>query len=1120
MKTTLFVRNFVWATLLLFGALFTNRTHAADVTNVLGRTGFEEATAGQNSFAGSVTELSFSTLYATNAGVAATPNDTLGQVAAAAIPGNDGPSTASLADANARKTGTKYYVSANRTITRQTEVTFGNVTISGYTNRTISVKVFLGGTVAGNDYEGSGTTLDFVKGVLTFSDATTQILYDSQTTAIDLDTLPFGLLKTNYATLTFSIPDGVTATSVSLKLTSTGNSSQAAESIAYDEIIFAGVSPIAPPLSVTLTSPANGSSANVPAVINLTASANPGSGATVSRVAYYYTNSGSTTFVGSSAAGTTYPVSTASLGLGSYGFFAIVTNSLGATANSLTHVVSLVSPLASLTFLQQPSAQLIGEVIAPEVQVGATNSLGAAVTGLPVTLSLTGGGALGGTVTQNTDGSGIAHFANLTVSTAGAKTLVATNTGSGISGTSASFTITNPPAISVGVGGSGVLTFTTLPPVSQWSTFSNPGAANATRTDAEWTALVNVNAASGITTVLGSQTAAASSGNAYWRSDIGRIATQPTGNAGTLLMATLQNDSGATINLLNVAYEMAETVTLNANEIHRGHRVYYSLTGLASSWNFAGSVTNLALSTNNVSFNLAALGWTAGSPLYIIWADENGVSPDGDWSIDNISFTATAAAASLVFQQQPSEARTGFIIAPEVQVKALDGGANAVSNASVTLSLVGAGTLGGTVTAITDTGGIAHFANLTVSAAGVGNTLVATNLAGAVGVSSTAFNITNPPALTSIAFQVQPSDTLVYGAITPAVTVLAVDENSNPSPGVPITVSLVGVGALGGTLTQTTDGSGVATFNNLTVNAAGAGNTLLATNAGSGFSASSSAFAITLPPPISVGLAGSGIQSFTLRPAVSQWSTFGIPGGSGTRTDADWTSYVNSNAVENITAALGSQAGPGTSGNAYWRSDIGRIATQPTGNAGTLLMATLTNTSGGTISTLDVAYELAETVAGVTGDQTGHRVYFSTTGLSNSWTFAGAVTNVALATNNVNISLTNVGWVANSSLYVIWADENTATGTDGDWSIDNIAFTIGVSAQPVIGAPFYNVGTDQLTLTWSSVPGALYTIENTSTVELPLSWDNLFTNIASGGSATSFVITTPVPGTFYRIRKQ
>lgn len=57
---------------------------------------------------------------------------------------------------------------------------------------------------------------------------------------------------------------------------------------------------------------------------------------------------------------------------------------------------------------------------------------------------------MGGTITQNTDGSGIAHFTNLTVSTVGAKTLLATNAGSGISGTSLSFTITNsPPSVAL-----------------------------------------------------------------------------------------------------------------------------------------------------------------------------------------------------------------------------------------------------------------------------------------------------------------------------------------------------------------------------------------------------------------------------------------------------------------------------------------------------------------------------------------------------------------------------------------------------------------------------------------------------------------------------------------------
>ena len=226
--------------------------------------------------------------------------------------------------------------------------------------------------------------------------------------------------------------------------------------------------------SITLSTPANGTLVGEPAVISLTASASAAIPQTVSSVAYYYTNSGVETFVGSSAVGTTYPFSTAPLPLGSYGFYAVMTNSVGAIAFSQTNVVTVIPPLATLTFLQQPSEQLAGEPIAPEIQVAAINSLGAAVVGLPVSLSLTGSGVLGGTTTQSTDGSGIAHFANLTVSTVGAKTVIATNAGSGISGTSASFTITNaPPSVAL----------TTTPPGDFPVGTSVNLAATATDTD-------------------------------------------------------------------------------------------------------------------------------------------------------------------------------------------------------------------------------------------------------------------------------------------------------------------------------------------------------------------------------------------------------------------------------------------------------------------------------------------------------------------------------------------------------------------------------------------------------------------------------------------------------------
>jgi len=86
------------------------------------------------------------------------------------------------------------------------------------------------------------TGLDRLTATLTFSDATTQTLYDSGTgpSSGDLDSQNIGLIKQNYATLTYAIPDSVAANSVVLKLGSNGNSSQAAESFAYDEIIFSG----------------------------------------------------------------------------------------------------------------------------------------------------------------------------------------------------------------------------------------------------------------------------------------------------------------------------------------------------------------------------------------------------------------------------------------------------------------------------------------------------------------------------------------------------------------------------------------------------------------------------------------------------------------------------------------------------------------------------------------------------------------------------------------------------------------------------------------------------------------------------------------------------------------
>ncbi len=95
---------------------------------------------------------------------------------------------------------------------------------------------------------------------------------------------------------------------------------------------------------------------------------------------------------------------------------------------------------------------------------------------------------------------------------------------------------------------------------------------------------------------------------------------------------------------------------------------------------------------------------------------------------------------------------------------------------------------------------------------------------------STSITITAGP-LASLAFVQQPTTTIINGTITPAVTVQAKDAFNNNLSGVSVTLSLsMGTGTLNGTLTQITNGSGIATFNNLSIDAAGSGKKLTASS--------------------------------------------------------------------------------------------------------------------------------------------------------------------------------------------------------------------------------------------------------------------------------------------------
>ena len=149
---------------------------------------------------------------------------------------------------------------------------------------------------------------------------------------------------------------------------------------------------------------------------------------------------------------------------------------------------------------------------------------------------------------------------------------------------------------------------------------------------------------------------------------------------------------------------------------------------------------------------------------------------------------------------------------------------------------------------------------------------------------------------------------------------------------------------------------------------------------------------------------GTFTETFTALPAATSWSTpaanFGVDGNTITG-DATADSLVGTPASPSgaVTAAstatqllAGAAAGTvATAGQARHYSN-GFVGTPPTGNGGNLLMATLTNNTGGPILSLSIAYDLGiqnNNVAPAAGtleaEIPGHRVYWSLTGLANSW---------------------------------------------------------------------------------------------------------------------------------------
>jgi hypothetical protein len=523
-----------------------------------------------------------------------------------------------------------------------------------------------------------------------------------------------------------------------------------------------------------------------------------------------------------------------------------------------------------LAFITQPSTVAAGSAIT-SLQVALRDANGDVVADQPtaVTIGITAGSgasgaALTGTVSQTTV-SGIATFDGLGIQRAGSGYSLTASASGVSSATTGSFNIM--------AGAASKLAIVTQPANVAAGTAITPGVqvvvqdafGNLTNGSGSMVA-IGVTAGSGAAgaTLSGTQNVSTASGSATFSTlSIDKAAAGYTLTASS---AGLTSITTASFAVSPGAAAMLSVMTQPSN-VAAGSAIAPSVQVMVRDAH-GNTVTS---STANVGAAIAPGSGGAGATLSgtVTRAASGGIASFSDLSIDMIgsgyalnltsagltaattsAFNVTAAGASkLAFSVQPSGAAAGSAIAPAIQVRVTDAGGNTVTSALSITSGSGAGgaVLGGTVTR-TAVAGVATFDNLSVNKSGSGYTLdaSATSLTSA---RSSAFTIA-PGAAAKLAFTIQPSGVAQTAAIAPAVRVSVRDANDNTVTSATNSVTLAITGGtgtagavLGGTVTRAAV-SGVATFDNLSVDLAGTGYTLTAT-AGSLPAATSTAFSVT-----------------------------------------------------------------------------------------------------------------------------------------------------------------------------------------------------------------------------------------------------------------------------------
>src|SRR5207244_2286472 len=317
-----------------------------------------------------------------------------------------------------------------------------------------------------------------------------------------------------------------------------------------------------------------------------------------------------------------------------------------------------------------------------------------------------------------------------------------------------------------------------------------------------------------------------------------------------------------------------------------------------------GTLTATTTAGGTASFTNLSISGAAGDRTLSFSA--TGLTP----AVSGTITVGAGAATQLTLTTQPSAtAQSGVAFAQQPVVQLRDGDGNAVNQAGVTITAAiatGGGTLGGTLMAATNGSGVASFTNLTITGT-AGDRTLSFSATGLTVATSGTITVT-AGAATQLTLTTQPSATAQSGvAFAQQPVVQLRDGAGNPvnQAGVVVTAAIAtGGGTLGGTLTATTLGTGVASFTDLAISGT-AGDRTLSFSAPGLTGATSTTITIT---------AGAATQlAFTVQPVNTTAGAIITPAVRVTVEDAFGNRVTSfSSGRPTITVAIGNNAGGGT----------------------------------------------------------------------------------------------------------------------------------------------------------------------------------------------------------------